>query len=271
VISAEYKVVDQNYLREPNPELHRYLSAGNYAVFPDIAAMESFKGDALINLRRSLEIICRYPGQVVVLRDTQTIIRVTQRGGRALRRLLIDPDQTEGFDNFCMQTYAVDPMELSPELAEIEQKANAAKAFFEDKLKSTKLILRAIGTFHKAFPPEQLKELRADAAYSPELFSRILKHVLLVTAKLMKGQGFLLKKPSQVRSNYLFRFALAGYLLAIRWVAKGGQSHLPLAKLQNDVDDMQYVAYATYYDGLLSKDKKMNEMYERTRLFLDRC
>jgi hypothetical protein len=51
----------------------------------------------------------------------------------------------------------------------------------------------------------------------------------------------------------------------------GGQSHLPIEKLQNDIDDMAYVAYATYYDGLLSKDKKMNEMYSRTKAFLDRC
>jgi hypothetical protein len=54
---AAYNVVDQNYLREPNPQLHSYLAAGNYVVFPDCASMESYKSDSLLNLRRSFEIV----------------------------------------------------------------------------------------------------------------------------------------------------------------------------------------------------------------------
>jgi len=32
---------------------------------------------------------------------------------------------------------------------------------------------------------------------------------------------------------------------------------------------MNYVAYATYFDGLLSRDKKMNEIYQETCFVLE--
>ena len=33
--------------------------------------------------------------------------------------------------------------------------------------------------------------------------------------------------------------------------------------------DMGYIAYATFFDGLLTKDKKMQEIYEETCFFLE--
>ena len=36
-----------------------------------------------------------------------------------------------------------------------------------------------------------------------------------------------------------------------------------VTKLANDVVDMNYVAYATYFDGVLSRDKKLLRIYRQ--------
>ena len=208
-----YKVVDQNFLREPNPALHNFLSAGNFAVFPDDAAMEMYKGNAITNLQRSLEIISKYPQQVVILKKTQTVARLTQRGNKRLRRLLIDWKQTANFSAFCGQIYRIDPKRLSPELAQIERMGREAHDFIQKRMESTKLILKAIGEFSEAFPPDELRELRADAGYSQALYERMLKHILITIARLMKGHGFFLKDARLGEGQLPFQILLS-WLLA---------------------------------------------------------
>jgi len=79
------KVIDQNYLREPNESLRRYLSKGNQVVLTDFACMESYKGNSLINLERSQEIISKYPKQVIILKSTQEVISLTKENIKAVR------------------------------------------------------------------------------------------------------------------------------------------------------------------------------------------
>jgi hypothetical protein len=84
----------------------------------------------------------------------------------------------------------------------------------------------------------------------------------------MKLNEFSLPNPRRARNNYLFRWAVSGYLLIIKWLSEGGYQSLSVEKMQNDIIDVTYVAYASYFDGLLSKDKKMNEVHTLTKAFL---
>ena len=56
----------------------------------------------------------------------------------------------------------------------------------------------------------------------------------------------------------------ATYLLALQWISDGGPGTVKRKRLQNDYIDMHYVAYATFYDGLLTRDTKMKGIYEET-------
>ncbi len=85
---------------------------------------------------------------------------------------------------------------------------------------------------------------------------------------MMRKSGYFIRKAEFARNNYMFRWAAAGYLLSIRWLAEGGYESLPVRKMQNDIIDMAYVAYATYFDSLLSHDNKMKEIYLQTMAFV---
>ena len=41
-------------------------------------------------------------------------------------------------------------------------------------------------------------------------------------------------------------------------------------RLRNDLVDIGYVAYATLFDGLLSNDRKLLDIYEEATFFLQR-
>jgi len=60
------KMIDQNFLGSPNSDLEEYLKKGNFIVLSDYACMEMYKGESVKNLRKSLEIIKKYPKQVLI-------------------------------------------------------------------------------------------------------------------------------------------------------------------------------------------------------------
>jgi hypothetical protein len=68
--------------------------------------------------------------------------------------------------------------------------------------------------------------------------------------------------------SLVFRHALAVYLLALRWISDGGVSTASPTTLANDLVDVTHVAYATCLDGVLSADRKLNELYEDADWFL---
>jgi hypothetical protein len=68
--------------------------------------------------------------------------------------------------------------------------------------------------------------------------------------------------------TFVFRYALAGYMVALRWIADGGAKNVKPEKIRNDIVDATYAAYATYFQGLLSNDAKANDLYDDAKSFL---
>lgn len=47
-------------------------------------------------------------------------------------------------------------------------------------------------------------------------------------------------------------------------VASGGAEDVKPEKLRNDMVDVTFATYATFFDGILSCDKKTNQLYQDT-------
>ncbi len=78
------------------------------------------------------------------------------------------------------------------------------------------------------------------------------------------------KRPSapDVFYSYPFRYATAMYCLNLFWTATGDVTTAPTDKVRNDAMDMTYVAYATFFDGLITRDAKLRALYVLTKDFL---
>jgi len=63
--------------------------------------MKPNKGNALENVRRSIQILARYPSQVAILRATRTIIGMQNLDPNVGTDAFVDSKQTKGFATFC--------------------------------------------------------------------------------------------------------------------------------------------------------------------------
>ncbi len=144
-------VVDSNALQ--SPLLRDYLSTAtsNFAVLTDYASMEAYKGNTLVSIFRSMEILADFPRQVVVLKTTGVVcgLRGRQPG---LQRRLIDREQTRGFSKYCDRLLAANPGDLS--------------------------LQKQLGHFGRT-ADAQMDRMLADAANIPEAIEEVAKFSLM--------------------------------------------------------------------------------------------
>lgn len=268
---TQWKIVDANFLRSPFLEDYFRADAGNRVVFNDHGCMECYKGPGLENLARSLDIVSRYPSQVVVLKSTREIVALQSRSGYTLTRsFLVDKDQTREFGRFCEGVrHAV--RGSAPELSEqLLAKSLVANSYFARARADAELASQGIRGIAVLYDPASLKQLRTRAPISADGGQVIIRGVLEVAAVLFRDHPDVDSVPTadELPGSLVFRHALAAYLLALRWISDGGVGSASPTTLANDLVDVTHVAYATYFDGVLSADGKLNDLCEDLDWFL---
>lgn len=267
---GQWKVADANTLRRP-PLLSDFFEAdpNNIVVITDFCCMECYKGDGLRTIGKSLAIIAQHPTQVVVLKGTQQLATLT---GQMLlgREGFVDWDQTRDFGQFCMLVARALRGDANL-LAQLRTHAAEANGYLAKLADEARSVADAVKQITKDLPEEMVRRLRSKSPLIGDDIKTVMTGVALLAREfLIASPHFsgptLEKHPSR---SFVFRFALAGYLLAIDWVASGGIETAPAALLGNDVVDMNYVAHATFFDGVISNDRKLNQLYRDARLFLD--
>ncbi|MFA5049347.1 MAG: hypothetical protein WC516_10050 [Patescibacteria group bacterium] len=262
------KIIDANFFRDSI--LVDYLKSNkeNMVVFCDYACMEAYKGNAIENISRSIEIVSKFPDQVVVLKGTRDIIKLTLSDNHL--GLLEDLSQTREFKIFCLSVERAIHGDVT--LAnQILDNGKIASDHFARLRKDALLVAQGIRGFTKSYKSDQLVALRKKEELKFEVIDKVIKHIMLLAATLFKNHPDVQEFPQfpQVRNSYIFRFAISAYLLNLRWISDGGIENVNLDRLRNDVVDMNYVTYATFFDGLLTKDNKMEEIYQETCFILE--
>jgi hypothetical protein len=247
--STMRKIVDRNYLQ--SPKLRDYLaeSRRNRVVLTDYAAMEAFKGDALINIVTATEILREFPKQVIVLKSTNVIAGLKGRRCGFTRRM-VGRDQTRGFPEWCGHTAraAAGDKDLQRQIVENGKEADAHLTRMRDDQQNYAENLDAMA---KDFSEAELKVLRKHEPISDEMFRKVQGHVLEMAAFLFAARPNFteLTTARELPYTFIFRYAMAGYLIALRWMSVGGARNVKPEKIRNDIVDGTYAAYATYFQG----------------------
>lgn len=264
------KVVDSNFLQ--SSELRDYLSKSkkNYVVLTDYASMEAYKGDTISSIFKSMRILADYPKQVIVLKDTRTICGLS---GRSLDReeSMIDKKQTREFSLYCQRLLAAEHGEKWLQ-EQLSAHGRSADVQMDRMLADATTIAIGINDISKTYTNSELKKLRTCADYPDEIINKLRRHVLLMTAILFKNHPQTEEPPvtATLPNTFIFRSALCGYLSALEWIKVGGAKDCAAKKLRNDMVDINFSTYATYFDGLLSSDRKMTCIYEKATWLLQR-
>jgi hypothetical protein len=262
------KVVDRNFLQSPT--LLEYLSASrkNHAVLCDYTLMEALKGDTVANISSATAILAAFPKQVVVLKSTAIICQLKGRRCGFTRRM-IDKGQTKGLPEWregLGQAQAGDN-ELRRQLLAHGKEADAhLNRILNDQTTYAENLDRA----SKHYTAAELKALRAHEPIPEAMFLKLLDNILDMAAFLFDANPNISVRPPsrELPYTFIFRYALAGYLLALRWMSVGGAKKVKPERIRNDIVDATLAAYATYFQGLLSNDVKANEIYHDAKSFL---
>lgn len=267
------KVIDSNYLR--SEKLRRYLAASrhNMAVLTDYAAMEAYKGrNPLLNIQSSMAILAEYPAQVVVLKSTLIVCGLNGRG-KGLQSRLIDESQTRDFSGYCRglaATRAGSPL-LQRQLLAFGQSAN--EHLDGQMLRDAPMLPSTLEMAAAAYSADELAALRIGVQLPDSMMRKLVVQVFGLALELLRTHPRVRKLPDrqELPNALIFRIALCIHLWVFDWLAVGGAtaaSGVSLNRLRNDLVDITFAAYATFFDGLLSDDQRTCRIYEAARLQL---
>lgn len=135
-----------------------------------------------------------------------------------------------------------------------------------------------ISMISENYSQAELRSLRTGGPFSEQTVDKIISSILQVAAFMFRDHPKIQKLPQYkyLSNTFVFRCAVCVYLLVIDWISEGGAEGVESAKMRNDMVDMTYAAYATFFDGLLSADKKAKRIYQGARslirgVFQDEC
>lgn len=243
--------------------LRRFLarSRQNFAVLTDYAFMEAYKDDTLDMLYRSMEILSNYPEQVIVLKGTQIVCGLKGRTA-GLQRRMIDQRQTRAFAEFCRSLSAARQGNLSIQ-RQLAECASAARHQMERGLIDAANFNDGLQEITNQFNVGELRILRTGAPFTNDIRQKFTQQLLVTAADLFKSHPRVFHVPNQteLRNTLIFRIALCMHILAGHWISVGGADKVKPAKIRNDLIDVSFAAYATYFDGILSNDKKAKVIY----------
>lgn len=266
------KVVDSNYLQKP--ELRQYLSASkqNTAVLTDYASMEAYKGDTLASIYKAMSVLAEFPQQVVILKNTLFVCGLSGRGS-GLQQRFIDTSQTKRFSVYCNNLIAARSGNMALQRQLLELGREATRHLEERMLADAKSMPTAIEYVATTYTKEELAALRTTTRYSDQTVKKLIESVLYIALNLFQKHPSVRNLPRQkeMPNTFIFRAALCTYLLALEWISVAGAHGAKAARattIRNDMVDVNFAAYATFFDGLLSSDAKVQRIYLEARVLL---
>ena len=262
-------VVDSNALQ--SPLLRDYLSRSidNFAVLTDYASMEAYKGNTLVSIFRSMALLADFSRQVIVLKTTGVVCGL--RGRRpGLQRRLIDHEQTRGFPKYCDRLLAakLGDVYLREQLLHLGREADAQMARM---LADATNIPEAIEGIVNIFTDSELKIIRTGLPFPEQLVRKILENIAGLAKSLYSQHPHptVVRSVDELPNTFLFRSALCSFLWALDWISTGGPKGVKTEKMRNDLVDVTFATFATYFDGLLSMDEKPRRIYRQAAFVLE--
>jgi len=231
--------------------------------------MEAYKGNSLISIFRSMEILMEFPRQVIVLKNTGKICGL--RGGQSgLQRRMIDERQTTEFPKFCRALRAAERGDTRLR-QEILENGRAADSHLDRILASAPIMPDGIQELSKEFTPNELKAIRTHQPLPGSLIHKATKFMTELTILTIKGHPNPpppFRNPVEMWNSFHFHHAVCAFFWSLDWISKGTSNNVRADRIRNDLVDVIFATYATYFDGLMSQDAKVLRIYREAAFVL---
>lgn len=261
-------VLDKNMFgRECFQQVKSYLesSTQNFLVVTDFLVRECMQGNAAHNFVSDFSKLVSFVDQLVVPKPTLPISRLSPRS-EGLHNRLICHEQTadlrRGLSDTLHNIKSHGPTERFLKFA------NQSQCLFDELLGRANEMQAHLSVLIETFPRDELKAIRSRKNVTKQFAHHLLGQIAEF-AVAMFPEGVPLPKMPHVLYSFPYRYALAYINLALDWrLNDGGIRNAKPEQIRNDSIDLTYVTYSTFFDGLLSQDKRMLRVSEETNQWL---
>ena len=252
-------VVDNSAYSSGLVEQHLSACKRNQIIQTDYASIEAYKGADLQSLFEQTALLARFPGQVIVLKDTKRICGL--RGRRAgLTRRMIDEYQTQNFPSFCRDVALARAGDVHY-LRQLQNNAAIANSQALEWSKNAARIADGIYDITQALSPAERGAVRGGNV--PDILrEKLIRTGISLATLLIEKHPTTLRRlpPSEVVNTLPLRASMLLMILAIDWISVGRTQRSP-ESMRNDLIDACVAAYATFFDGILTADTRQLGLY----------
>lgn len=262
------KVIDSNKLSSLDLRDFLQRSQQNYAVICEYAAMEAYCCEGISGVFKSMQILSEFPKQIIVLKNTINVCGLSGKS-TGLQRRLIDKNQTHKFLVFTKQLKQAQGGNEALQY-DLFTHSREACANLKRILHDAEGMGAAFDILSKTYSNEERELLRTERPYTQSMLDKSMRHIMEMAATLFSKHPRVRALPTfdDLANTFIFRLSLCTYLLALEWGVKGGAQQAKPKKIRNDLIDMHFAAYATFFDGLLSADAKATRIYKTAMFYL---
>lgn len=251
-------VLDSNCLEDKILDDFLSSSRNNLAVLSDYLWIEAYKGEDFEKIFQRIEILARHRDQLIFLKSINYISHL--RGKRArLAARMIDENGPLAFERF-VRLYKRDPG--SPEIARaILSHHVAAQEYISAIAKDPEDIVKSFLEVAGHFGQRGREILRTKQKPDRPTILAMLKMVDEFAGAMLQKQKYPHKiGDGELQNLYIFRFAVCGVCLAMRWI-RSGSPPTNRDRIRNDLVDLTFAAHGTFFDGVLSRDASLKDIH----------
>ena len=258
-----YFVVDQNYLRTQALQAILIEQPDVQLVLPDLGMFEIAKPDQReLTVRQSLGTIARYPARVFVSRAMSECLKYELETCRSVEGHLLFREGTCFLRKVLLAVATGTPNDEYTRV--IEDRGNHLSGLKRDYLNHETNKTRAVelvDATKREMSIEFAKRIRGARATQEELLAFIREKAPSILVGVLVDKGFSRERAVNVarKKSMLLRYFYAKLWACLVWEKQGRLDGLGAEKVSNDLLDSEYVLAATFVDGVLSMDTKVNE------------
>lgn len=264
-MQPRYLVVDQNFLRADELRSQLASDPNLCIVLPDLAFLEITKNERWeLTLRLSLAVLADYRQRVFVGRSVSESLRYELYHGKPVTGHMMYRDATRfvreilasvesGTEGEGIARIRSNPDNHLQELQRDYLNHSANKLHASELVDATKLVASS------AFA----ESVRSNRASREERLEFLTKQAPSILLGVLIDNGFSRERASSLarKKPMLLRYFYLKMWASIDWLEMGRLEGLGEKRVTNDLLDHEYVLTATFFNGVLSKERKVNDAY----------
>ncbi|WP_395023382.1 hypothetical protein [Dongia sp.] len=253
--------------------LRAYLaeSPHNCVVLTDYLALEVARAK---HLASHLKILADFPKQLIPLRPTEhnrTVVGTLDEIRTGFVDWLRVGNKGKAFT--LVESAKSGDAEAISELAKIQLEAEIKHRELTTMTSTLPELFRLVTATYSSNDLRELRQTMGDGSagsMSPSLQQQLTTNISSAAVSLFQQHWGTQPLMSQLINLFIYRFAVAANIWLLRMISLGGP--LPsLETLRNDTFDVNFATYATYFDGILSDDRRLLFTYLNAKEWISRA